>query len=90
MKMDDKILILISFVKQSQYRQKALLSIGDTFKFPQDIAAESNIKLPNISKTLQQLKSKKLIECVNEEVSKGRIYRATPLGLEVLENMDVL
>lgn len=37
---------------------------------------------------LNELKSKKMVECINEEVRKGRLYRLTDTGKDVLANIN--
>lgn len=50
----------------------------------------SAIGFIKISKTLSDLKNKRLVECINEEDKKGRIYEITKLGLEVLNQIKKL
>ena len=40
-----------------------------------------------ISKVLSELKSKEIVECINEEARKGRLYRLTDTGKDVLETI---
>ena len=35
-----------------------------------------------------KLKSKEIVECINEEARKGRLYRLTDTGKEVLESIN--
>ena len=37
---------------------------------------------------LSELKSKEIVECINEEARKGRLYRLTDTGKEVLESIN--
>ena len=46
-----------------------------------------NINTSQVSAALSDLKKQELVICVNEEVRKGRLYKCTELGLEVLENI---
>lgn len=55
---------------------------------PKEIAKRSNIKTNHVSKVLAELKSKELIEIINPEVRKGRLYRLTDIGEEINENLD--
>ena len=45
------------------------------------------IRTNHISKVLSELKSKEIVECINEEARKGRLYRLTDTGKEVLETI---
>lgn len=85
---DDELLKLTSYVKISKYREKTLKSIGNNVKIPTNIAKDSNIRTNHISKILSELKSKEIVECINEEVRKGRLYRLTDTGKEVLESIN--
>ena len=56
-------------------------------KIPSEIANDTGIYQNHISNTLRQLKDEDLIECINPEVRKGRLYRLTDLGKEVVEKL---
>lgn len=85
---DDELLKLTSYVKISKYREKTLKSIGNNVKIPTNIAKDSNIRTNHISKVLSELKSKEIVECITEEARKGRLYRLTDTGKEVLESIN--
>lgn len=40
-----------------------------------------------ISKVLAELKAHELVECINSEVRKGRLYRLTDKGDELVKNL---
>ena len=82
---DDKIM---EFVKRSTFRQKVLKSLdNDNVLMPTEIAKLSNIKTNYVSKVLAELKSKELIEIINPEVRKGRLYRLTDVGDEIIKKL---
>ena len=60
---------------------------GDV-KIPSQIARDSDILQNHISSTLQQLREHELVECINPEVRKGRLYRLTDVGEDVVKNLD--
>ena len=84
---NDELLKLTSYVQISKYREKTLKSIGDEVKIPTNIAKDSGIRTNHISKVLSELKSKEIVECINEEARKGRLYRLTDTGKEVLDTI---
>lgn len=84
---EDELLKLTSYVQISKYREKTIKSIGETVKIPTNIAKDSNIRTNHISKVLSELKAKDLVECINEEDRKGRLYRLTDTGKQVLNNI---
>ena len=77
----------LEFVQRSTYRQRVLKSLEDDVLMPKEIAERSNIKTNHVSKVLSELKSKKLIELVNPEARKGRLYRLTSVGDEIVEHL---
>lgn len=85
---DVELLKLTSYVKISKYREKTLKSIGNNVKIPTNIAKDSSIRTNHISKVLSELKSKEIVECINEEARKGRLYRLTDTGKKVLESIN--
>ncbi len=85
---NDELLKLTSYVLISKYREKTLKSIGDNVKIPTHIAKDSGIRTNHISKVLSELKSKDIVECINEEARKGRLYRLTDTGKEVLDTIN--
>lgn len=77
----------IDFVKRSQYRQRVLTSLDGNVLMPKEIAKRSDIKTNHVSKVLSELKTKELIEIINPEMRKGRLYRLKTNGKEVLEQI---
>ena len=88
-KENDELLKLTSYVQISKYREKTLKSIGDEVKIPTNIAKDSGIRTNHISKVLSELKAHELVECINPEVRKGRLYRLTDKGEIVSENINI-
>ncbi|MCI6994429.1 transcriptional regulator [uncultured Methanobrevibacter sp.] len=64
----------IDCVNRSQYRLKVMKSLDGEVKIPSEIANDTEIFQNHISNTLRQLKEHKLIECINPEVKRGRLY----------------
>ena len=52
------------------------------------IAEEAGILPNHISKVLRELKETGMVECINEEARKRRLYRLTAVGEEVVEKLD--
>ena len=87
--MNVELLKLRAYVENSMYRIRIInhLSIDDV-KIPSKLAKECDIGGNHISIYLSQLKKKNLIECINEEMSKGRMYKLTKQGYEVKNMMN--
>lgn len=75
------------FVQRSSYRQRVLKALDEDVLMPTEIAERSNIKTNHVSKVLSELKSKELIELINPEARKGRLYRLNDDGKIVLEQI---
>ena len=78
----------ISYVKISSYRLRVMKSLEEEVKMPSEIARDSDIRQNHISKVLSELKAHKLVECINPEVRKGRLYRHTDKGVDVVKNIE--
>ena len=89
MELTDEMLTEMSYVKISQYRTKVMKSLDDDVKMPSQIARDSDIRQNHISKVLAELKAHELVECINPEVRKGRLYRLTPKGNELVKNINI-
>ena len=62
-------------------------SLEDEVKIPSKIAEDSDILQNHISAVLKQLKEHELVECINPEVRKGRLYILTDKGEEIVKNI---
>ena len=87
MELSDEMLIEISYVEISQYRKKVMKSLDGDVKIPTAIANDSGIRTNHISKVLSELKAHELVECINPEVRKGRLYRLTDKGEEIIDKI---
>ena len=63
-------------------------SLEGNIKIPTAIANDSGIRTNHISKVLSELKAHELVECINPEVKKGRLYRQTNKGEIVSKNLE--
>lgn len=86
--MNDELMVLKAYVEISSYRLKAMKAIGNETKFPKDIAKDCGIRQNHISKVLRELKDHNLAVCINETARKGRLYRLTDIGMNILEALE--
>lgn len=63
-------------------------ALDGNVKIPSTIAKDSEIRTNHISKVLSELKAHELVECINPEVRKGRLYRLTDNGGDVVKNLE--
>ena len=88
MELSDEILKEIGYVQISSYRTKVMKTLEDEVKMPSQIAKDSEIRQNHISKVLSDLKARELVECINPEVRKGRLYRHTDKGNQIVKNLE--
>ncbi len=88
MELSDEMLTEISYVQISQYRTKVMNALDGEVKIPSNIARDSGIRTNHISKVLGELKEHELVECINPEVRKGRLYKHTEKGEQVVKNLE--
>ena len=85
---DDETLKKYAYVSISSYRKKAVKSLKDDVKMPMEISRDTGIRKNHISKVLRELKDCGVAECINEEVRRGRLYRLTEIGEEIVDRLD--
>lgn len=78
--MNKQTIDLLGYIKASTYRQKVLKSTYNNIKTPSEIESETGIRINHVSNIIIQLKEKELIECLNDDAKKGRLYTTTDLG----------
>lgn len=83
--MNDEIAIGYWYCISSQRRYDIVMTLGsEGYLTPTNIAKKSNIRVNHISNLLRELKDYNIIVCVNEGVRKGKLYRLTNFGEELL------
>ena len=85
---DEEMWEIIGYIKVSAIRMKILKSLKDSFLMPSEIARMTGYRTTQISNSLRDLKERKLVQCLNENAKKGRIYQNTELGLMILKVLD--
>lgn len=83
--MNDETIEKLSFIRSSKHRENILRFIGDEIKIPTEIAKNINISSKHISKYLGELKENDIVICLNEKDKRGRLYKLTPLGKDILK-----
>lgn len=79
---------LIGKVHRSTYRTKVLKELHKGVKTPSELSEETDIKISHISRALRRLKGWDLVECLNPDLKKGKMYSITELGREVIELLE--
>ena len=87
MELSDEMLKEVGYIQVSSYRTKVMKSLDGEVRMPSQIAKDTNIIQNHLSNTLKQLKEHELVECINPEVKKGRLYRLTDKGEEIIKKL---
>ena len=88
MELSDEILTEISYVTISKNRTKVMKSLYNQVKMPSKIAKDTGILTNHVSALLGKRRDHGLVECINPEARKGRLYRLTDKGERVVENIS--
>ncbi|MBE6497417.1 MAG: helix-turn-helix transcriptional regulator [Methanobrevibacter sp.] len=78
----------LGYVKVSTCKIKILKSLEKGIKMPTEIAKDTNLGETQVSNTLSNLKKNNLVVCLNEELSKGRLYQITDNGKEIVDYLN--
>lgn len=79
----------IGYVISSNYRTEVLGCLASGPATPSRIAEETNISIAHVSRALQELRERSVVELlVPEDRRKGRIYGITEKGDRVWEEME--
>jgi len=73
------------WVKSSDYRQNILLELDDFPQTPTDLRDKTEFHRSHISSVLQDLADEDLVECLNPDAKKGRVYGLTEEGEQIVE-----
>ncbi len=76
----------LSFVLSSTQREKVLGSVLGNPKSPAQIAKDTDLHLPHVSRALSQLAGAGLVTALSPN-GRGRLYAVTPLGQSVYEEL---
>lgn len=85
-----EILNLIGFILGSEYRNKILLELERGIKTPKQISKETNLQINHVSNILSELLKKDLIRCETPSLRKGRLYKITDKGKQILNKIKSL
>lgn len=79
----------VSFVISSQYRIAVLQRLSDGPATPSRIADDADLGIAHISRALQGLRDRDLVELlVSEDRRKGRVYGVTERGSQAWEKIE--
>ena len=79
----------VSYIISSNYRKSILQNLTNP-TMPSKLSRELNINKTHISRGLNELEKKKMIECLTPRVTKGKLYMITDYGKEILKEVSKL
>lgn len=81
---------LLSYVKLSNYRIKVLLALNKQEKLvlASELSKIIDIRITHIGATLKELTEKKLANCPNPNVKRGKLYEITNIGREIADYLE--
>ena len=83
--MQKELIDSISSIKNSKYRLEVLKALNEKkLLTPKEISKQVNLRLNHVSMTLSELKENDLVECVNDDSKRGRLYKIKHLGEKTL------
>ena len=90
MENEDVLLRDAGFVIASKIRTSILKLLAKSPAIPSQLSDKLNLQLSHTSRALSELECRGLILCVNPNHTKGRVYRLTEQGREVLKRTKLL
>lgn len=55
---------------------------------PKKVSDKKDIRMEYVSRSLSELSERNLVECLNPEAHKGKLYRITSKGEDVISKID--
>ncbi|MGQ4876558.1 MAG: winged helix-turn-helix domain-containing protein [Promethearchaeia archaeon] len=79
---------LISYITSSTIRFKILIELNKKQNIPSRLAKSLNIPISHISKTLTELESHQLVNCLTPNRRKGKFFSITNKGKDILKQIN--
>ena len=80
--------VMMEYIEISTHRTKVFYALKDGSRKPSDIARDVNLHINNVSYALKQLSEKELVYLLNPDIRKGRLYKLTDLGENIMEELN--
>ena len=77
----------LAFVKASKHRTNIVKSPHRCNKTPKELSIELSIHPNTAYSTLRQLRDRDIVEVINPDAKKGRIYKLTDIGIEIAKEL---
>ena len=79
---------IIQLIRRSEYRKNVFLCLKDGNKTPKEIADKTKYQMSNVSRELSKLMELSVVECLTPSLKRGRLYRLTTYGKQILEKIE--
>lgn len=78
----------VGWVISSEYRYEVLDHLSSSSpSTPSDISDENDVRIEYVSRSLSELEEENLIEILNPDAHKGRLYSITDRGEETVQKI---
>jgi len=78
----------IGYILASKYRKNVVEKLSHKNYLPSVLAKETKIQLSHVSRALRELIDKNIVECLNMNSKKGKIYALTELGKKISQIIE--
>ena len=79
----------LGYVMGSKYRMAVVLDLHENrFNTPKMISDNTAIGMTHVSRALKELDSKGIVQCMNPDRLKGRIYTLTEMGESIANEIS--
>lgn len=78
----------IGFIASSNYREKIFLELNLNEITPKELSDLTGIALPNVTRALKELEERGLVECLNPDFKRGRLYAPTEMGKHIFKLIE--
>lgn len=78
----------IGFIASSKYREKIFLELNLNESTPKELSELTDIALPNVTRALKELEERGLLECLNPDFKRGRLYAPTEMGKQIFKVIE--
>ncbi len=78
----------IGFIASSKYREKIFLELNLNKSTPKELSDLTDIALPNVTRALKELEDRGLVECLNPDFKRGRLYAPTEGGKQIFKTIE--
>ena len=69
-------------------QRRKIIKVLNKPKIPTQIKEETKLSLNNVSDVLRASQKKKIAHCLNPKEKTGRLYKLTPKGMRIREELE--